>query len=220
MLYCEKCGVHLSGPMNRCPLCQGRLSGEAEGDAPFPLLPAEGQPYWLAVRLAALATIAVLAVCAAINFSIPESGWWSVFVAAGLASMWLLVWVAVRKRSNPIKSFIWQLGAVSALVLLWDWCTGFAGWSINFVLPVLIPCMQLAMAAMARAFRLRPSDYLLPLTICTLAGLALLIPLLRGTLRVIYPAVICVGVSVISLAALLLFCGAALKDEIARRTHL
>ena len=119
-----------------------------------------------------------------------------------------------------MKAIAWLLAVVPALVLAWDWRTGFMGWSINFVLPCFIPCMQLAAAGAARILRLRPADYLLYLSICILAGFFPLIPLFCGALWMIYPSVVCAGVSAIFLSALLLFRGPALKAEIIRRGHL
>ena len=219
MLYCEKCGVYLSGSMNRCPLCQEKVAGQPEEDAYLPL-PGTARPYGLTVRLAALLTVAALTVCAAVNYCFPEGGWWFLFVAAGLASVWLLTGIAFWKRRNPMKAIAWLLAAVPALVLAWDWRTGFIGWSINFVLPCFIPCMQLAAAGAARVLRLRPADYLFCLGICILAGFLPLIPLFCGAPWMIYPSVVCAGISAISLSALLLFRGSALKAEIIRRGHL
>jgi len=219
MLYCEKCGVYLSGSMERCPLCQGAVTGQPEEDA-YPPLPETARPYGLTVRLAGLLTAAALTVCAAVNYCFPEGGWWFLFVAAGLGSAWLLTGVALWKRRNPMKAIAWLLAVVPALVLAWDWRTGFMGWSINFVLPCFIPCMQLAAAGAARILRLRPADYLLYLGICILAGFFPLIPLFCGALWMIYPSVVCAGISAISLSALLLFRGPALKAEIIRRGHL
>lgn len=218
MLYCEKCRIFLSGSRHRCPLCQSALSGEPEGGETYPILSAGKNP--LALRLAVLATVAILTVCAAINFSFPQNSWWCLLVAAGLASIWLLVWVARRKQSNPMKALVWLLAVGTALILLWDWRTGFAGWSINCVLPVLILCTQLAIISAVRVLRLEPPDYLLYLMICLSAGFLPLIPLLCGVLWFIYPSVICAGVSAVALAALILFHGPALKNEIIRRTHL
>lgn len=219
MMYCEKCGVFLSGSMSRCPLCQWELTGCPEED-PYPTLREEGRPYGLTVRLAGWITTAVLAVCTAVNYCFPRGGWWVLFVAAGLASAWLLIGVALWKRRNPMKAIVWLLAVVSALVLGWDWSTGFRGWSINFVLPCFIPCMQLAVAVVVRALRLRTFDYLLYLSICVSAGFFPLIPLLCGMLWMVYPSVVCISFSAISLSALVLFRGTALRGEIIRRTHL
>lgn len=219
MLYCEKCKVYLTGSMCRCPLCHGGVSGKP-GEDSYPTLPGEREPYWLTVRLAALISVTALVICAVVNFFFHESGWWSLFVAAGLASMWLLIAVAVWKRNNPMRTIVWQLALVSGLVLVWDWCTGSAGWSINFVLPIFIPCIQLTTAVVVRILHLHPSDYLIYLGACILAGFGPLIPLLNGTLWTIFPSVICAGISAVSLCALVLYKGSALKAEFVRRMHL
>ncbi len=219
MLHCPKCGVSIWGSMRRCPLCQGPLTGTTEEDV-YPLLPGEAKPHWLFLRLAGLLTAIALAVCTIVNCCFPAGGWWVQFVAAGLASAWLLIGVALRKRRNPMKAIVWLLAVVLALVLIWDRRTGFNGWSVNFVLPCFIPCMQLAVTATMRALRLRPADYLLYLFLCVAAGFLPLIPLLRGMLWTIYPSAICVGISAIALSALILFRGKALKEEAIRRGHL
>ncbi len=217
MLYCKQCGVHVTGSPKRCPLCQGPLTGEI-GEDMYPKT--AGYPSGKALRWAALITIAAGAACGAVNFSVPESGLWSLFVLAGLATTWLLLWAALRKRSSPAKVILWQLGMVCALSLLWDWCTGRHGWSVDFVLPIFIPCMQLAAVVTARVLRLRGEEYLFYLTLCVAAGLLPLLSLACGLPRVVYPSAICGGISVVGLAALVLFKGGELKEEIVKRIHL
>lgn len=217
MLYCKQCGVHVTGSPECCPLCQGPLTGQPEEDM-YPK--AAGYSYGKSLRWAALVTIAAGAVCGAVNGSVPESGLWCLFVIGGLATTWLLLWAALRKRGSPAKAILWQLGLVCALSLLWDGFTGRHGWSIDFVLPIFIPCMQLAEAVTARALRLRGEEYLFPLVLCVAAGLLPLVSLACGWPKVVYPSIICVSVSVIALAALVLFKGGELKAELARRIHL
>lgn len=217
MLFCKQCGVRVTGSPARCPLCQGPLRGEP-GQDPYPKT--TGGPTGKELRWAALATIAAGAVCGAVNLSVPETGWWCLFVIAGLATTWLLLWAVLRKRGSPARVILWQMGLVSALAVLWDLCTGFHGWSVNFVLPIFIPCMQLAIAASAWALGLRGEEYLFYLVLCLAAGLLPWVSLLCGLPQVGYPSAICGGISVVGLAALVLFKGGELKEEIARRTHL
>lgn len=217
MRYCQQCRIQLTGAPERCPLCQGPLTGKP-GEPPYPQVPLPSNR--LAIRWAALATVAAGAICGMVNLSVPESGWWSLFVIAGLATSWLLLWAAMRKQGRPAKAILWQLGMVCALALLWDLCTGFHGWSVDFVAPIFIPCMQLAMAVTARALRLRKGEYLFFLALSLAAGLLPLASLACGLLRVVYPSVICGGISIVGLAALLLFKGSELREEITRRTHL
>ena len=159
MLFCEQCQAHVEGSLQRCPLCQSPLTGQPEENA-YPVLPPAKSSLRLSLRLAALATVAVAAVCSAVNYSLPQTGWWSVFVIAALASTWLVLGVTVRKRGSPMKAVVWQLGVISAVTFLWDLCTGFAGWSLDFVLPIFIPCAQLAAFIVVKALSLRPAEYL------------------------------------------------------------
>ncbi len=221
MRYCEKCNVKLTGEITICPLCRGPLTGEAdrEGNA-YPDIPLTRNPYWFLVRLLALATVAAGSVSLAVNVIFPERGWWSLVVIAGLLSGWLTVGIAFKKRRRPLKSLLWQECIVSAIVFGWDYGTGYVGWSIDYVLPVLYTCMTFAMFVIARLTHLRVQDYLLYLLLNSLIGLIPAALLLAGVTRMIHPSVICTVVSVISLSALILFVGTALKDEFIRRMHL
>lgn len=134
MKYCEKCRVSVPGDLRTCPLCQGDLSGQGEpGRGTFPALPAPKHPHRGLLQLIGLGTIAAAAVCIAVNLSLPQSGWWSVFVVAGVISFWLTFWVVVKKRGNIPKTILWQVGLISALALFWDWWTGGRlSWSVDF----------------------------------------------------------------------------------------
>ncbi len=219
MLFCEQCKVHVKGALHRCPLCQSPLSGTQEENVYPVLLPAK-RTMRMFLRLAAMATVVVAVICSAVNFSLPQTGWWSVLVIAALASTWLVLGVTVNKRGSPMKAIVWQLGVISVTTFLWDVFTGFAGWSLDFVLPIFIPCAQLAAFIVVMALCLRPAEYLFCMTFCILAGFLPLIPLLCGTIGIIYPSVICVGISLVALAGLLLFKGRELKDDAVRRLHL
>mgnify|MGYP000011703843 FL=1 len=222
MKYCEKCRVSVPGDLRTCPLCQGDLSGQGEpGRGTFPALPAPKHPHRGLLQLIGLGTIAAAAVCIAVNLSLPQSGWWSVFVVAGVISFWLTFWVVVKKRGNIPKTILWQVGLISALALFWDWWTGGRlSWSVDFVIPLLLTGAMIAMAVIARVMRLKIQDYILYLMLDAIFGFIPFVLLLCGSLRVVYPSAACVAISIISLAALCLYEGKAMKNEILRRLHL
>lgn len=220
MLYCDKCKIYLAGVCQRCPLCQADVTGAPETlGTELPKIPPVSGRDLLLLRLIAFATVAAAAICVAVNLSV-GGDWWSVFVIAGIASLWLIFGVSVKKRGNLSKSILWQVLVVSLLALAWDLCTGFHGWSIDYVLPILCTCSLIAMSVTAKVMRLRVEDYILYLVLDSLWGLLTLALALSGALRVVYPSAVCVAASIIFLAALLLFEGRALRDELIRRLHL
>jgi len=202
-----------------CPLCQGPLTGQADGDI-YPEIPLTGRPHQLLLRLLALGTVIAAVLCMAVLLCLPEHRAAALSAIAGLASGWLTIGIAVKKRGRPLKSVFWQVCVLSVLILAWDRGTGWRGWSLDHALPILYLCTMLAMVVISRLLRLRASDYLLYLLLNILLGLVPLVLLLRGALRVVYPAVICASVSTILLAVLILFEGRALKNELLRRLHL
>lgn len=221
MYYCEKCAVRVIGSPPCCPLCQGPLTGKADGDGDvYPEIPFAARPHQLLFRLLVLASVIAAVACVAVLLCLPGHGAAALSGMAGLASGYLTVGIAVKKRGKPLKAVFWQVCLLSLLALAWDHGTGWRGWSIDYALPVLYTCTMAAMAVIARLMRLLPSDYLLYLVLNILLGLAPLVLLLRGAVQVAYPSVICAAVSVIFLAALILFEGPALKGELLRRLHL
>jgi len=218
---CEKCGVRVTGSPPCCPLCQGPLAGEPDGTGDvYPDIPFAGKPHQLLFRLLVLGTVTAAVACIVILFCLPEHSAAALSGLAGLASGWLTVGIAVKKRSKPLKAVFWQVCLLSLLALAWDHGTGWRGWSLDYVLPVLYLCTMLAMAVTARLLHLSSSDYLLYLFLNILLGLVPLALLRYGVLRVVYPAVACAAVSLVLLAALILFEGPALKSELLRRLHL
>lgn len=221
MYYCENCKVRVTGAPRRCPLCQGDLSGESGGsENVFPAIGAMANRQRLWINLAILLTVAAATVCVTLNLSPRTTGWWSLFVVAGLGSFWMAFTLAIRKRKNIPQTIIWQTVLISALAVIWDFCTHFRGWSIDYVIPILCTCAMVAMAVIARVTRLGIEDYIIYLIIDCVLGVVPVVFLVCDWLRVDLPSIICIVCSVVSLTALILFEGPALRSELGRRMHL
>ncbi|WP_010256383.1 DUF6320 domain-containing protein [Treponema primitia] len=222
MLFCHKCRVRVGGSPRRCPLCQGELSGEAEpGLDVFPEIPILPVPNKRLISFIAFGTIAVAVITVAINIAIPSGGvWWSLFVIAGLGSLWLSFLVINNQWWNIPKIIFLQLLVISVMVLLWDFFTGFYKWSLNFVIPTLFSCSMIALAVFAKVRRLKVEDYIIFLGIISVISIFSLLLIIFHVVTIVYPAVICFALSLISLAFLLVFEGRALWEELQRRMHL
>ncbi|GHV77756.1 hypothetical protein AGMMS49942_25770 [Spirochaetia bacterium] len=227
MLFCHKCKITAAGSPRRCPLCQGELSGEAEtAKNVFPEIPLRAifnrtVPGKRLISFIAFGTIAVAVISAALNIAIPSGGiWWSLFVIAGLASLWLSFLVVNNQWWNIPKIIFLQLLVLSAMVLLWDVFTGFYKWSLNFVIPILFSCSMPALATFAKIRKLKVEDYIIFLGIISVISIFSLLLILFRVVTIVYPAVICFALSLISLAFLLVFEGKSLWEELQRRMHL
>ena len=78
MKYCEKCKVSVPNPKQRCPLCQGMLTGgDGTETETFPNIPTIYRQYSLYFRLMILGSVAAGVISVMINMLLPDSGWWS-----------------------------------------------------------------------------------------------------------------------------------------------
>jgi hypothetical protein len=198
------------------------LAGEAEpARNVFPVIPPPPASFKRLIRFIALGTIAVAAFSVAVDISVPTGDvWWSLFVIAGLASLWLSFLTINRQWWNIPKNIFLQLFVISILVFLWDLFTGFYKWSIDFVIPILFSCSMIALAVFAKVRKLKVEDYIIFLVIISVVSIFSLLLIIFQVVSIVYPAMICFTLSIISLAFLLLFDGRALLHELQRRMHL
>lgn len=221
MRYCDNCKVSIEGVRTFCPLCQGetRKLDDSE-EATFPLIPTVYRKHNLFFRILIFTSVTVVAISMVINFLIPTPVWWSFFVLVGVVTMWIMLAVAVRKRSNIPKTVLYQVVSVSLLAVLWDYITNWRGWSLDYVIPIVCTGAMLAMSIVARVLNLHFEDYVIYILIDAVFGVVPVIFLLLGHLQVLIPSLCCVVGSILSLFALFLFEGERIKTELKRRLHL
>lgn len=145
---------------------------------------------------------------------------WSVFVAAGCATMWLTMAVGYVKRFNLLKNAAWQLLIMSGICVLWDLGTGWRGWSVNIGIPDICLLIQVVMLIISRIRSLSPREYMIYYVMATVYSMILpLILLVTGVIRYKTPSVICIGCSFLLLIGLILFKRKEFKEEMHKKFH-
>jgi hypothetical protein len=222
MLFCERCKVTVAGNQGKCPLCQVEIAGtETPDENVFPVIPPILEPFKRLITFIGFATIIAAVVSVVVNIAItPHNIWWSLFVVAGLGSLWLAFSVSNNRWWDIPKNIFFQLVLVSALAILWDFFTGFNKWSLNYVIPILFSCSMIALSVLAKIRKLSAGDYMLYLVIISIISVFSLLLIVFKVVTVALPALICFAFSVISIAHILLFEGRLLLDELNRRMHL
>lgn len=223
MKYCDKCHVTIVGGRDKCPLCHGPVSA-AGGDEReiFPYVPTIYNQYHFFFRCLIFASIVIGVLAIAFNVIFPGrySGW-SVFVLAGIACLWVVLFIAVHKRNNIMKNLLYQSVLFSLLAILWDYLTGWHNWSLDFAIPIIFLVSLSALIIVGKILSYSFASQLIYLLIAI--GLALIIPLLLIMLKmlhVLWPAIITIAGAIITLAALLIFWDRPFKRELRRRFHL
>lgn len=145
---------------------------------------------------------------------------WSVFVAAGCATMWLTMAVGYVKRFNLLKNAAWQLLIMSGICVLWDLGTGWRGWSVNIGIPDICLLIQVVMLSISRIRSLSPREYMIYYVMAAVYSMILpLILLVTGVIHYRTPSVICIGCSFLLLIGLILFKRKEFKEEMHKKFH-
>ena len=194
MLRCPSCGVTVAGNKTSCPLCGGPLTGTPDPDSEiFPRIPKPRFTNQFILRLLGL---------------------------IALAGLWAAAAIGISLRRDLMKNIAWQMLLIPTLSILWDWGTGWRGWSIDYVLPCVSGAALITMCLLARLLRLPLPSFASRLLLACLLGLVPAVLLACGALRVVIPSLICSALSIVALCALALFFGPMLRAELHRRLHL
>ncbi len=219
MKFCNNCNVSVQGKRKICPLCQGRLTGDKATEEIFPEISFIYREHSSFFKVMLFVSIIIATVSAAINILIPDSGAWALFILGGLGSAWASFITLINQRKNIPKNIVYQVMTISVIVLIWDFLTGWKGWSINYVIPLVCVFAMIFMVVISKIRKLHIEDYILYIIIDGLFGIVPVIFIIFGFLDVLYPSVICISTSIISLSVIIIFEDESLISEIKRRFH-
>lgn len=219
MKHCDKCNVNVAGDRKICPLCQNVLTGTGEAE-PYPHIPTFFRKYKMAIKIAIFSSITICIISLAVNYMIPQSGFWSWIVLLGIACLWVSMFIIIKKGSNIPKTIIYHVVALSAISVLWDKVTGWHGWSIDFVIPSVCIAAIIAMVAFIKASHKKIRNYVFFIFIDAIFGIIPLVLYNSHLAKIKYPSIICTALSIIIIVALLTFQGKAVASELKKKFHL
>jgi len=217
MTHCPGCDADVRGDWLRCPLCRETLSGEADATpAPWPDVPLRFDTRQV-VRVLTLVSLVVIAatLLALVVFPAPLDG--LRLAGLGLAALWLVVIIAVRKRRNVAKSIVYMVVIVSLLSAYSDYLDGWHGWSTTYVIPSVCTASIVALLIAVRIARMRPNDYLVYSWLTLLMSMVPGLFLVLGWVTHPLPSWISVGLGVAMLGAMQAFRGAEIRHELGKR---
>jgi hypothetical protein len=222
MICCNNCKISIRGGKSTCPLCGNILAGKnnvSKYEEIYPVIPLSYERNFV-MRILIFISIVSIVVSYVIYEIFYISINWPMFTLFGVLSMWLSLSQILRKRNNVSKLILRQVVIVSALVVFWDWRIGWRGWSLDFAIPILCITAILVMYVSAKVLKLSIRDYIAYSFLGGLLGIIPILFILFNFVRVSYPSVISVAVSIIFLSAIVIFQGDNIKAEWQKRMHM
>lgn len=219
MKYCRFCNVTVRTNQERCPLCQGELTGEPESEEVFPEIETKKEHFTLFLKWMGFACILISVVCGCVNWAIGGILWFP-FVAAGCAMAFVSVYIGIHKRRNLLKNALWQMVFLQGGLVILDGITGWHDWSITWFLPIGVLAMLIFMNVVIIVQKLDTPQYVIYIFMGGLFGLLPLLFLILNLVSVQLPSVLCSGFSVIMLAAMMIFQHKAVGEEFGKKFHI
>ena len=194
---------------------------DTTGSSPiFPHIPLLKHKHVFLLKMLQLCSFAAVLAAVVINWILPQTGYWSLILIAGVACMWVSVIVAVKKRSNILKNITYQMNIACGLSVLWDYFTGWHGWSVDFIVPIAFASAMAAITIVNYVLKMQTGDYIIYSFVLGFYGIIPAILMRAGLVNMAIPSLICVAASLLSLATLLIFEGRNMAAELRRRLHL
>ncbi len=216
MKYCPRCKVTVRGIPNYCPLCQGKINGTNSSPF-FPVVPTIYEKYKMFFQIAALSGIGIGIIAVTVNLILPQTGNWSLLVLLGIGSLWLSVGLSARNLHHVTLVIVNQSILGSLLFVLWDFVVGWKGWSIDYAVPILLMVSLLTMQILIKVRGIKAEDYMVCTSFHAFVGLVPLALFLTGSLNQVIPTLICIALSAILLAGMLIFKWRVLLEEYHKR---
>ena len=170
-------------------------------------------------KIFSFSCIAAVVACMMVNYIFTPKLYWSVFVAGGALSMWITLAVGFFKRHNLLKNGIWQMLVIPFVCIIWDYCTGWHSWSLDFVMPCVYLAVQISMIVITKVQKLPVEAYMIYYIMASILGLLPAFLLTFRTAQFVPFVVICSGLSFLWLIALMIFKGKDLFIELYKKLH-
>ena len=160
MQSCKKCQITIRGNKERCPLCGGILSGEAESPA-FPVISRPGVSRLSFLRVSLFLFIAFEAAMIVLMLSLERvEPWMLLAMAAGVFGI-LDIALAVYYRNNLLKLVVMEIYIGLGVALLVDLYTGRPYWSVSMVIPLIFAGLTVVIASMGKALQMPVEEYIM-----------------------------------------------------------
>lgn len=219
MKHCDKCKIDVRGEFERCPLCQNKLTGEST-PYEFPKVQSFYEKYEKIFKFAILVTSSLSIISIAVNILLPQSGHWSLFVLFGVICFWLTTNICIKKRQVLSQNIAAEAVIISISCVIWDKFTGWHGWSVDYVIPIIFSWAMLGLFVATKILKIKMPDYVFSFVICIFFGLAPFILCITGVTKILIPSVICIALSIISFITLVLYDGKELVLTLSKKFHI
>ncbi|MBR4870293.1 MAG: zinc ribbon domain-containing protein [Oscillospiraceae bacterium] len=144
MAECVNCKIEVLDETELCPLCRSILRPTDAVENMYPDVRIKMQKFKLVANIYLFCALCVEGALVALNILLQWKIWWSIVIGLALGYVYLVLRYAVLGKSGyRSKILLLSLVAVLAAVAA-DMAIGYRGWSVEYVLPMGIAAVDMA----------------------------------------------------------------------------
>lgn len=133
--------------------------------------------------------------------------------------MWVTLATGFFKRHNLLKNGIWQMIIIPTVCIIWDLCTGWHAWSVDYVMPCVYLLVQASMVIITKVQKLPVEEYMIYYIMAGMLGMLPALLLVFRTAHFVPLSVLCGGISFLWMTALVIFKGKDFFVELYKKLH-
>ncbi len=161
MSYCKQCKIQVNDPVNVCPLCHCAINKEGTEEWKYPQISQRRKKRQLALRIYFAAAVLAQVLCFYLNTQILPQMQWSLWSLATFVMGYVALRMSLSKRTGYRGMTIGLTIFATAYIVFVDYELGFAGWSLNYVVPTSIILLNIAVIVMIFVNRRNWQSYLI-----------------------------------------------------------
>ena len=175
MRKCRHCGVKLQNDIEHCPLCDMQTEvTDSEFSEDYPYISRRPDRRMI-TRLITFCAVVLVGTVFLVDHLVPTGNPWGVIAAAGIVYVWVNCVNLLRHSPGVVSVILCQFIFGGALGLVVDHCTGFYGWSVDYVIPFLGAATSVVITVLIMVKPCKYRGYILYQFLCAILCAAALI---------------------------------------------
>lgn len=225
MKRCPSCKININTDRKTCPLCYDILEDVDDKQLEKPIYPLyvrkKGKEN-LFLKSVIFVCIITTFLTLIINLVTRKSGerLWFPYVAASMLYVFILIRNCILSKHNTAFKILVQMLSISILVYIIDYFSGYTGWSINYVIPILSVASSFTIVIVLLAKKVKYSEYIFCLISSVIIGIIPFLLWIFKIVPVLWPSLFAACFSLMVFLGIIIFADKATKEEFKKRFHI
>lgn len=225
MKRCPSCNIKVNTDRKTCPLCYDILIDvdNVKLEEPiYPLYSLKKNKKNLFIKTIIFVCLLTSIVTLFINLITRKEGesLWFPYIAASMLYIFILIRNCILSKYNTAFRIVVQMISLSVLMYIIDYFSGYTGWSINYVIPLLSVVSSFTIVIVLLARKVKYSEYIFCLISSIILGTIPFILWVFKLVEVLWPSLFAVCFSFMVFLGIIIFADKLTKEEFKKRFHI